>query len=81
MESVRGTTRFVVQWKSARDGAWRTHDAGVQHPGVYRDLEAARRHYRREFPYRNPGTLRIVRSEVVSTWTEVDPLDTTSKQG
>lgn len=72
MESSRTTVRFVVQWQSARDGQWRTHDATPLGPGVYRDLEQARKHYRKELPFRTPGTYRVIRSEVVSTWTPLD---------
>jgi hypothetical protein len=70
--SQRTTIRFVVQWQSARDKQWRTHDAGPDRPGAYRDLADARRHFRRELPHHEPGTLRVVRSVVVSTWTPLD---------
>lgn len=71
-------TRYLVQWLNTRTGEWITHDVGYalspnrKCSGSYRDLKDAKWHYRREVEHRAPGTYRVIREEIVSTWTEVE---------
>jgi hypothetical protein len=64
------SVRYVVQWFAK--GRWLTHDAGFINdspaPGVYRSREQAKWHYDLEAPHRAPGTLRLIKSTVVSSW-------------
>lgn len=76
--TTRTTVRYMVQWLNTKTGEWITHDVGYaldenrRAPGVYVKLEDAKWHYRKEVDYRAPGTYRVIRSEIVSTWTEVE---------
>ena len=71
------TVRYLVQGLNVRTGEWTTRNVGYalspnrKCSGSYGDLKAAKWHYDREVDGRAPGTLRVVKSTIVSTWEDV----------